>query len=71
MKIDLTKERENSKLEGQIALELEEDTLDKKQKTKTQWEEISDSNLSEKMALAFELYDMGLSKEAVDRILNF
>ena len=71
MKINLTKERENSNMEGSIALELEEDRSRKEQKTQSRWEEISGSNLCEKMAMAFELYDMGLSEEAVDRILHF
>ena len=71
MKINLTKERENSNPESSIVLELAEDTLDKEQKLQSRWEEISGSNLCEKMAMAFELYEMGLSEESVDRILRF
>ena len=34
------------------------------------WESKLESNLAEKLGMAFELFDMGLSEEAIDRILH-
>ena len=34
------------------------------------WESKLESNLAEKLGMAFELRDMGLSEEAIDRILH-
>ena len=67
MKVKLLKEKSRQT----EPIELEKGRSYKDQKLQSRWEEISESNLSEKMAMAFELYDMGLSEETVDQILRF
>lgn len=34
------------------------------------WESKQENNLAEKLEMAFELFEMGLSEETIDRILN-
>jgi len=47
-----------------------EKILGQEEKKLTGWEAISEKNLRAKTELARELADMGLSKEAVERILH-
>lgn len=69
MKINLTKENESPNL-TKLAM-IEKGKPGKEYNSATRWEKILESNLCEKMAMAFELYNMGFSEEAVDKILHF
>ena len=62
--------KENMGVQSENPTDAEEDCPIHEHGFVRNWGLLQESNLSEKLGMAFELLDMGLSEEAVERILH-
>ena len=62
--------KEDRDVESENPTDAEEDCPIRENEFVCNWESKQENNLSEKLGMAFELLDMGLSEEAVERILH-